>query len=151
MCTPQFTAALIRSGPLGAIAADRIQDPADRPNRTGAVAQPKPEGGKFGRLVRQAREGRAIEGDEAILRRAGLTKKQARQLAKFANTRGGLDAFENIAAARRAFTESGAFTDRALQPREARQVSRVSSIAPVNQNRVGVADTIGLPLIRKRG
>ena len=151
MCTPQFTEALIRSGAQGANEIrSAFADPADRPNRTGAVAQAKTDG-KFGRIARKAVEGGATEADEKILRRSGLTKKQARQLAKFANTRGGLDAFESIAAARAAFNESGAFTDRALQPREVRQVSRVSTSVPINQNRVGATELIGLPLIRRRG
>ena len=145
MCTPQFTEALIPSG----IREDSA--PQARVNRTGAVDREQTQGGKFGRLIRRKNDLAGTEADEKILRRSGLTKKQARQLAQFANTRGGLDAFESIASARAAFSRSGAFTDRALQPREVSQVSRVGRSGPINQNRVGVSDLIGLPLIRRRG
>ncbi len=145
MCTTEFREALIPD-----VGAGPVSDPFNRPNRTGAAAREAPPGGRWGLIARRGHEGAATESDERILRRAGLSRKEAKQLARFANTRGGLDAFDNIQAARAAFSRSGAFTDRALQPREVKKVSRISSATP-NQNRVGAVELIGLPLIRTRG
>ena len=144
MCTTEFREALIPDVGTG-----RVSDPLNRQNRTGVAIRPRLD--SFGaRVGRASRDTKGTERDEAILRRAGLSRKDANQLARFANTRGGLDAFENIQAARAAFAQSGAFTDRALQPREVKPVSRISSATP-NQNRVGATELIGLPLIRTRG
>lgn len=144
MCTTEFREALIPD-----VGAGPVSDPFNRQNRTGAVIRSRVD--SFGSMVgRASRDSKGTERDEAILLRAGLSRKDANQLARFANTRGGLDAFANIQAARAAFAKSGAFTDRALQPREVKKVSRISS-ATLNTNRVGAADLIGLPLIRTRG
>ncbi len=144
MCTTEFREALIPD-----VGAGPVSDPFNRQNRTGAVIRSRVD--SFGSKVgRASRDRKGTERDTAILLRAGLTRREADQLAKFANTRGGLDAFKNIQAARAAFNRSGAFTDRALQPREVKPVSRISS-ATLNLHRVGATDLIGLPLIRTRG
>lgn len=141
MCSPEFFGVgtkpeLLREN------APSIADPEGRQNRPGFIQrQPVSKG-------RQQAGTRGRVGDIRTLRSAGLNLKESEQLAQFAAFRGGLDAFENIAAARRAFAESGAFTERALAPKPAEQVSRFAG-GTVNVTRVGAAELRGLPLIRR--
>jgi hypothetical protein len=120
----------------------RVSDPHNRRNRN-----PFTQAGRFpeGSAERQEK-GRKF--DAAVLRRYGMNEKQAKRLAAFAAHRGGLDSFANIEAAKRAFRESGAFTDRALTPAATKQVSGISQKSPTDVN-VGATDLIGLPLIRR--
>lgn len=149
MCTPEIMDALIPVPESGG----RVSDPHNRANRNPFVQQDRPTGisdlyGPGGFIQRATVDKAGRERDRAILIRSGMSRKEAEQLAKFAGHRGGLDAFSNIEAAKRAFRESGAFTKRALTPAATKQVSGISQKSPTDVN-VGATDLIGLPLIRR--
>lgn len=139
MCTPEFLDAMIPVPEAGG----RVSDPNNRRSRNPFDANdPYAKG-----TAEKQRKG--IKFDTAVLRRSGMSEGEAQRLARFAGTRGGLDEFANIEAARRAFAESGAFTQRALVPAATTAASRVSLKAPSNDTKVGATELIGLPLIRR--
>ena len=148
MCTPDFMDAMIPVPESGG----RVSDRYNRENRN-PFERRDPQSLKDAGIrgiweyARDEKGGRDL--DAAILRRSGMSEKEAKQLSAFAAHRGGLDAFANIEAARRAFRDSGAFTERAKVPAATREVSRVSLTAPQNETKVGATDLIGLPLIRR--
>ena len=145
MCTPEFFGYGTQPEMLAG-GAPGIADPAQRRNVNPFIQRPAPPKGTAKQMREQKESGTG--GDFRALRRAGLSSQDAKQLAEFANFRGGLDAFENIAAARAAFAKSGAFTERALVPKEAEQVSRFGG-GTVNTQKVGASELRGLPLIRR--
>ena len=144
MCTPEYLDAMIPVPEAGG----RVRDPAGRENRNPFARQEKPDS-ITGIFEYAAKEKKGRNLDIAILRRTGMSQKEAEQLARFASHRGGLDAFANIEAARRAFRESGAFTERAKTPAATQAQSRVSLAAPKDETNTGATELIGLPLIRR--
>ncbi len=143
MCTPDFMDAMIPTPEEGG----RVSDPTNRPN-VNPFAVPAGRRTMLGRTGSKDREkGRKL--DYLILRRSGMKEKEAKQLAAFAGHRGGLDTFDNIEAAKRAFSRSGAFTERARVPAATAQASRVSLASPTDETRVAATELIGLPLIRR--
>ena len=146
MCTPEFFGfgsqpEMLRGDAPG------VADPLGRPNVNPFIQRPKRSMSGSEKIDQKLLD-KAQSKDHMALRRAGLSAKDAKQLAEFASFSGGLDAFENIAAAREAFSRSGAFTERALVPREAEQVSRFGG-GTVNTQKVGATELRGLPLIRR--
>lgn len=121
-------------------------DIAGRPQQSGFAPTERIDGDGFFSKSRS----QAIRMDAALLRRAGISREQAMRMAQFADTRGGLDAFENIAAARRAFTESGAFTDLAGTAAAPEIQSEVVSERAGIDTKTGAADLTGLPLIIRK-
>ena len=109
----------------------------------------QPKTGKMGNMIiDKAHTVLGRSADRSFLRRQGMSEAEADRLARFAATRGGLDTFESVEAARRAMIESKAFTDEALVPAQARAQSRFVD-KPINVNKTGAAELRGLPLIRR--
>ena len=143
MCTPDFMDALIPVPEEGG----RVSDSTNRPT-VNPFAEPAGRRTMLGRTG-SADQKRGRDLDYLILRRTGMNEREAKRLAAFAGHRGGLDTFENIEAAKRAFSRSGAFTERAKVPAATARAARVSLAAPADETRVAATELIGLPLIRR--
>ena len=82
--------------------------------------------------------------------RFGFDEDQATHFSKFVNSRGGLAAFEgSFQAARQAFSQSGAGTDRAITPKGPED-GGANFRANIDRDRVGASELRGLPLIGGR-